>query len=152
MPKTIRNEFYIKLTYEKLMEAHKKSRKGKSFRKDIILFNLKQEDYIVWLLEQLKNKTYHHSGYAVFYITEPKLRKIEKSKYIDRIVHTWVVKNFLEEYFIKSFIPTSYACIKNRGMHRAALKVQEDMKHCKRKWRFLLYSQDGYKKIFRKYS
>ena len=28
MPKTIRNKYYEYLTYEKLLEAHKKSRKG----------------------------------------------------------------------------------------------------------------------------
>ena len=36
MPKTIRNQYYKKLTYENLMEAHKKSRKGKGYRKEII--------------------------------------------------------------------------------------------------------------------
>ena len=83
MPKTIRNEYYKKLTYENLMQAHLKSRKGKSLRKEIILFNMKQEEYIMWLYEKLKNKTYKHSGYSEFYVTEPKLRRIEKSKYID---------------------------------------------------------------------
>ena len=46
MPKTIRNKYYEYLTYEKLLEAHIKSRKGKGYRKEIILFNLKQEEYI----------------------------------------------------------------------------------------------------------
>lgn len=58
MAKTIRNQYYKNLTYEKLMEAHIKSRKGKTSREEIILFNLKQEDYIKWLLEALQNKTY----------------------------------------------------------------------------------------------
>jgi len=134
MPKTIRNKYYKKLSYEKLMEAHIKSRKGKSIRKETILFNLKQEEYIMWLYEQLKNKTYKHGGYTEFYVTEPKLRKIEKSRYIDRIVHRWVVDNFLEPAFVPQFIPTSYACLKEKGMHRAALYVQSTMKHCKRIW------------------
>lgn len=76
MPKTIRNEFDKQLTYENLMIAHKLSRKGKGYRKDVILFNLKQEEYMMWLYEKLKNKTYKHGGYTVFYITEPKVRKI----------------------------------------------------------------------------
>lgn len=134
MPKTIRNKYHEELSYEKLMEAHIKSRKGKSIRKETILFNLKQEEYIMWLYEQLKNKTYKHGGYTEFYVTEPKLRKIEKSKYIDRIVHRWVVDNFLEPAFVPQFIPTSYACLKGKGMHRAALYVQNTMKHCKRIW------------------
>ena len=134
MPKTIRNEFDKKLTYDNLMKAHLDSRKGKSLRKEIILFNLKQEEYIMWLYEKLKNGTYKHSGYSKFFVTEPKIRRIEKSKYIDRIVHRWYVDNFMKEYFMKSFISTSYACIENKGMHKACLDVQESMKHCKRVW------------------
>ena len=135
MPKIIRNEFDKKLSYESLFHAHKLSRKGKGYRKEIILFNLKQEEYIMWLYEKLKTKTYKHSGYSVFYVTEPKLRKIEKSIYIDRIVHRWVVDNFLEPYFVPTFVNTSYACLKKRGMHKACLDVQNAMKHLSRTWK-----------------
>ena len=134
MPKTIRNEFDKKLTYEKLMEAHIKSRKGKGYRKEIIEFNLKQEEYIMWLLEQLQTQNYKHGGYTTFYVTEPKLRKIEKSRYIDRIVHRWIVDNFLEPAFVPQFINTSFACLKDKGMHKACLYVQNTMKHCKKIW------------------
>lgn len=134
MPKTIRNKYKENLTYEKLLEAHIKSRKGKGYRKEIILFNLKQEEYIMQLYEKLKNKTYKHGGYSEFYVTEPKVRKIEKSRYLDRIVHRWVVDNFLEPCYVPKFINTSYACLKERGMHRAALYVKDTMKHCKIKW------------------
>ena len=79
MPKTIRNQFDKKLNYENLMKAHLDSRKGKSLRKEIILFNLKQEEYILWLYEKLKKGTYKHSGYTSFSITDPKFRVIEKT-------------------------------------------------------------------------
>ena len=82
----------------------------------------------------MKNGTYKHGGYSIFYVTEPKLRRIEKSMYIDRIVHRFVVDNFLKEYFEKSFIYHTYACIKNRGMHKACLDVQKAMRHCKIIW------------------
>ena len=134
MPKTIRNVYYKNLTYEKLLKAHLDARKGKGSRKEIILFNLKQEDYIKYLLEKLENKTYKHGGYTVFYVTEPKLRKIEKSKYMDRIVHRWLVDNILKPYFIPRFIQTTYACIEGRGMHKACLDMQKTMKHCTRIW------------------
>ena len=134
MSKTIKNKFDENLTYEKLMEAHKKSRKGKGYRNEVIEFNLKQEEYILWLYNSLKNQTYKHGGYKVFYITEPKLRKIEKSRYIDRIVHRWIVDNFLEPYYVPTFINTSYACLKNRGMHKAAIDVQSMMRKAKNKW------------------
>ena len=134
MPKTLRNEYDKKLTYENLLIAHYKSRKGKGYRDEIIKFNLKQEDYIKWLYENLKNMTYRHGGYQTFYITEPKLRKIEKSRYIDRIVHRWIVDNFLEPYFVPTFINSTFACLKNRGMHRAAQYVQNCMRKAKTNW------------------
>ena len=134
MPKTIRNKYYKYLSFDRLMEAHKKARRGKGLRDEIILFNLKQEEYIMYLLESLGKKTYKHGGYSTFYVTEPKVRKIEKSRYIDRVVHRWLVDNFLEPYFVPTFINTSYACLKGRGMHKACLDVQKAMKHCKNIW------------------
>ena len=53
---------------------------------------------------------------------------------MDRIVHRWIVDSFLNRYFVNQFINTSYACIKNRGMHKASMDVQKTMKHCKRIW------------------
>ena len=134
MPKTIRNQFDKHLTYEKLLEAHFKSRKCKNRRKETILFNLKQEEYIMWLYEQLKNGTYKHGGYTSFYVTEPKKRLIEKSRYIDRIVHRWLVDNFLLPNFATQFIYASFACIKGKGLHNCSLYVQDMMRKAKTNW------------------
>ena len=43
MPKTLRNEYDKHLTYDNLMRAHIESRKNKRYKKDVILFELKQE-------------------------------------------------------------------------------------------------------------
>lgn len=134
MPKTIKNEFDKYLNYDKLMEAHLKSRKCKRCKKDIILFDLKQEDYIKYLYEELKNMTYKHGGYTTFYIREPKLRRIEKSRYMDRVVHRWLVDNFLMRIYEPTFIHTTYACLKDRGTLKSANDLQNAMLHCKRKW------------------
>lgn len=134
MAKTIRNQFDKKLTYESLMKAHYESRKNKSCKKDIILFNLKQEEYIKYLYDELKTQKYKHGKYQIFYVHEPKLRKIQKSRYIDRIVHRWLVDNFLYDAFVKQFIYSSYACIKGKGMHNSAIDIQKSMKHCQRIW------------------
>ena len=134
MPKTLRNEYDKKLTYISLMKAHIKSKKGKGYRIENINFNLKQEEYLMYLFNELKNMTYKHGGYTVFYVVEPKVRKIEKSRYIDRIVHRWLVDNFLEPVFVPTFINSSFACLKGRGMHIAALYVQACMRKAKIKW------------------
>lgn len=134
MAKTIRNQFDKMLTYEKLEEAHKLCQKCKTTKREVILFNLKKEEYLNWLYEQLKSGEYRHGGYRIFYLTVPKRRKVQVSRYIDRIVHRWVVDNFLKEYFVNNFIYHSYACIKGKGMHNSVLAVQKAMKHCKQTW------------------
>ena len=55
MPKTIRNQFDKYLTYEKLLEAHNKARKGKNRKPELIKFNLKQEEYIKFAQEKYSN-------------------------------------------------------------------------------------------------
>lgn len=134
MPKTIKNKFDQKLSYENLMKAHINCKKNKCMKRDVILFNLKQEEYIRYLYTELKNMTYKHGPYYIFHIHEPKLRKIQKSRYIDRIVHRWVVDNFLYDIFVPQFINTSYACIRDKGMHGACIDAQKCMKHCKNIW------------------
>ena len=42
--------------------------------------------------------------------------------------------NFLKPYFVPTFINTSYACLKERGMQKACLDVQSTMKHLERIW------------------
>lgn len=60
MAKTIRNKYDKYLTYENLMKAHEFTSRGKRNRKDVILFNLKKEEYINWLLEELRTEKYKH--------------------------------------------------------------------------------------------
>ena len=114
MAKWIRNQYDKMLTYDNLMKAHKLSKRGTRLRKEIILFSLKEEEYIQYLYEKLKSGTYVHGRYSSFKVYEPKERVIEKAPYIDRIVHRWIVDNFLLPYYIPSFIETTYACIKDR--------------------------------------
>ena len=54
MAKWIRNQYDKALTYEKLMNSHKRSKSGKGLRREVILFSLKEEEYIEYLYEKLK--------------------------------------------------------------------------------------------------
>ena len=78
MARKIRNEYDKKLNYDNLMQAHKLSRKGKGYRKEIILFNLKQEEYIMWLYEQLKTGSYRHGRVYYFLCNRTKIKKNRK--------------------------------------------------------------------------
>ena len=80
MASTIRNEFDKKLTYENLRKAHFESRKCKRLKKDIIMFELKQEDYIRYLYEELKNGTYKHRWIYNILYQRAKIKKNRKIK------------------------------------------------------------------------
>ena len=67
---------------------------------------------------------------------------------MDRIVHRWLVDSFLYEAFVPQFIQTSYACIKERGMHKACIEVQDAMKHCTNIWNEYYILKMDVKKYF----
>lgn len=134
MPKKIRNCFYKNLTFEKLMEAHKRARKHKSYRKDVILFEIDLENNIVNLLNKIKNGTYRLGNYKSFLIYEPKERTIESLPYIDRIVHQWYVEEFIKPYIIPRFVNTSFACLEDKGTHKAVEQVEKYLRIFKRNY------------------
>lgn len=127
--------FVSNITYEKMYKAYMFARKGKNLKEEVIRFSLRQEDYIESICYNLKNGKYEFGKYKEFYVYEPKKRRILRAPFRDRIVHTWYVQNFIEEIFVRSFIPTSYACIKNKGMHSCALKVKKDMYNLSKIWK-----------------
>lgn len=63
MPKTIRNKYDEAVTFEKLLEAHKKARSGKREKKKVIEFELELESELLDLERALKTGTYRHRGY-----------------------------------------------------------------------------------------
>lgn len=76
------------------------------------------EDNLFKLHHELKNKTYRHSKYTSFYITDPKLRHIHKAIVRDRIVHHAIYR-VLYPTFDKSFIFDSYSCRNGKGTYKA---------------------------------
>ena len=98
---------------------------------DIQQFALRLEDNLFQLHEELKSKTYHHSPYTSFYISDPKLRHIHKACVRDRVLHHAIFR-ILSPIFEKSFIYDSYSCRLEKGAHRAInrLKVFLDRASC----------------------
>ena len=126
-------DFKSNITYEKIYKAYIFTKNKKSLREDVIKFGLKREDYILNICRKLLNESYEFSKYNEFFVYEPKERRILAASFKDRIVHTWYVQNFIEKLFVPKFIPTSYACIRGKGMHRCALKVKKDMYNLSKK-------------------
>lgn len=134
MPKKIKNEFYKKLTFEKMLEAHYRSRKHKAYKNEVIKFEFNLENNIINLINNIKNDTYKMGNYFTFKVFEPKERDIQALPYRDRIVHQWYVEEFIKPHIVPRFINTSFACLENRGTHKAMENVQHEMQICRRNW------------------
>ncbi|HEY4528373.1 MAG TPA: reverse transcriptase/maturase family protein [Candidatus Paceibacterota bacterium] len=95
-------------------------------------------DNIISLHHDLKNKTYKHSSYHAFNISDPKPRNIHKASVRDRLLHHAIYR-VLYSYFDKKFISDSYSCRLNKGTHKAlerfgyfSIKVSKN--HTKQCW------------------
>lgn len=79
---------------------------------------MKLADNLLELHTLLQNRTYEHSDYSAFNISDPKPRNIHKAIVRDRVLHHLIYKE-LYWYFDARFIFDSYSCRKNKGTHRA---------------------------------
>ena len=100
MPKRIGNIFDKALTFEKLIEAHKRARKGKRFKAEVIKFEMELESNIFRTMDALSNNSYKVGKYKEFIVYEPKERLIKTLPYRDRVVHQWIVEEFIKPYFV----------------------------------------------------
>lgn len=134
MPKTIRNVYDDAISFEKLLKAHKKARRGKREKREIILFELNLESELIRIEKELKSGIYKHGKYKEFKIYEPKERIIQALPYKDRIVHQWYVEEFIKPYILPRFINTNFACLENKGTHKAVEQLQNYMRIFKRNY------------------
>lgn len=106
------------ISLENLLEAWREFVRGKRSRKDVQEFELNLMSNIISLHDDLFNKTYRHSPYEAFNISDPKPRNIHKAQVRDRLLHH-AFHRTLYPFFDKVFIADSYSCRKDRGTHKA---------------------------------
>ncbi len=114
---------------ENLLEAWKEFVRGKRSREDILRFERDLMGNILLLHDELKAKTYTHSPYHHFKITDPKLRDIHKASVRDRLLHHAIHRK-LSPFFEKRFISDSYSCQNDKGTHRALRRFRKFVNKC----------------------
>ncbi len=124
--------FDEKLTFQNLLEAHERASDGKKNKKEVILFTMNLETNIISIMDRLKKGTYKFGKYREFKVYEPKERVIKSLPYIDRVVHQWYVEEFIKPFFCQRFISDTYACLDNKGTHKAVYRLQHQMQAMKR--------------------
>lgn len=121
------NHLYQEIcSFENLLDAAKKARRGKRFQDAVALFHHNIEEELVQLKRELLSETYRPGKYRNFTIYDTKPRLISAAPYRDRIVHH-ALCNILEPLFEPTFIYHSYACRKGKGTHKAVDFLQKKM-------------------------
>lgn len=119
-----KNLFEKICSFENLLLAFYKARKGKRGNANVARFEFNMEKELFRLEEELKNGSYTPGPYKTFHIYEPKKRMISAAPFRDRVVHH-AVCNVIEPIFEKSFIFDSYANRKEKGTHAAIRRCQD---------------------------
>jgi retron-type reverse transcriptase len=109
---------------ENLLDAWKEFLSGKKKKADVLIFQRNLMQNIISLHNDLETKTYEHSKYEAFNISDPKPRVIHKAKVRDRLLHHAIYR-LLYPFFDKTFIPDSYSCRAGKGTHKAGERFND---------------------------
>ena len=111
------------ISAENLFSAWDKFKNGKRNKKDVQRFEWNLEENIFKLHRELKSKTYKHSRYVSFNISDPKPRNIHKAQVRDRVLHHAVFQ-VLNPIFEADFISASFSCRVDYGTHKGVEFLQ----------------------------
>ena len=110
--------------FSNLYESYIKARKNKRYRQEVMEYTSNLEENLIILQNELVWGEYKIGNPRIFTIFVPKIREIKALPFKDRVLqHS--LNSVIEPYFENSFYYYSYACRKDKGTHRASLKVQE---------------------------
>src|SRR3989339_1915260 len=112
------------ISLDNLLLAWEEFKIGKKSRKDVQEFERNLMTNIISLHQDLVNKTYKHSKYEAFKISDPKPRDIHKAKVRDRLLHHAIYRA-LYPFFDRTFIADSYSCRLGKGTHKAINRFRD---------------------------
>lgn len=118
------HSYHFITSLDNLLEAWQEFLKGKRSRKDVQEFELDLMANILSLHKELEDKTYRHSDYHAFNISDPKPRNIHKASVRDRLLHHALYRQ-LYPFFDRTFIYDSYSCRIDKGTHKAMDRFRE---------------------------
>ena len=128
--KRIGNVFDKIISYENLLNAHLRARKGKSHYTEVKEVNSNTERYIANLRFLLANDLYfiNSNDYKREIINDKgKEREILKLSYYPHRIVQWAIMLQIEDRFLKNMIYDTYASIESRGLHMGARRVKKAM-------------------------
>ncbi|MBK9308983.1 MAG: group II intron reverse transcriptase domain-containing protein [Nitrospira sp.] len=110
-------------SFENLLSAYRKARRGKRSKRGVAEFGLNLEHELLPLQRSLQDGTYQPGEYRLFTIYERKPRIIAAAPFRDRVVHHAVMQ-VIEPQLDRTFMFDSYACRTGKGVHAAVDRYQ----------------------------
>jgi retron-type reverse transcriptase len=105
-------------SFENLLEAADRARRGKRSRPDVAAFHFRLESNLLDLRSSLLDESYAPGPYRSFRIRDPKPRLISAAPYRDRVVHHALCQ-VIEPVLDPCLIHDCYANRVGKGSHRA---------------------------------
>lgn len=120
-------------SFEELVRAYTDCRRNKRSSIAAATFEIKQEQNLVELYDDLVAGAYIPGRSICFVITRPKPREVWAAPYRDRIVHH-LIYNRIAPRFESRFIADSCACIAGRGTLYAARRLEAKVRSITQNW------------------
>jgi retron-type reverse transcriptase len=132
MAKTYKNLYPQVFEFSNLYNAYLLARRGKRYRKEVLVFTRDLEENLIQLQNELIWKSYKTGRYREFYVYEPKKRVVAALPFRDRVVQHALV-SVIEPIWERRFIFDSYACRPGKGTHAGVNRAQRFMRAVKRR-------------------
>lgn len=118
---------------ENLRLALYKAQKGKKKQRSVIRFMQKEEENLLILQNELRDKTYKTSPYTTFTLVQEKVRLIHRLPFRDRICHH-AIANIIIPILYPTLTADTYSCIPDRGIHKASYKLRRALQNPNNKY------------------
>ena len=105
--------------FESLYLSHKRARRGKREKTEVVLFEMELNAHLDALRRRLLDESYIPGAYRVFEIREPKVRRVESLPYRDRVVQHALCDHALGPHIDRMLIHDAAACRVGKGTHFA---------------------------------
>jgi retron-type reverse transcriptase len=112
--------------YNNLLVATYKAARGKRSRSNVHHFLENTNDELTKLGEDIRQEKLPYGRFQTFEIFDPKQREIHAACFQDRVFHH-ALMNIAGEKLETAMFFHSYACRKNKGVHKAVQQVQKNL-------------------------
>jgi len=137
------HDFFNKIIEtDNLLKAWQEFRKGKRSKKDVAEFELNLENNLFGLHYRLASGNWQPDPYEIFFVQDPKLRRIHKATVRDRVLYQ-AVHRVLYQIFDPGFIYHSFSSRHKKGTHAGVLALEKYLRRVSQNYRHLGYVLKG---------